>query len=278
MTAGGFLAFAAGLCWLGTAALAAGEAPHRPYGSIPKLAVPASGAFEIPVFGDDEKIRLVYLDKKGGLLLAFSFKDHGVLHSDMYDPQAHRRLFPDQSYRAARDNSVEFGYVKAHGLEQLYSMNPASAGKNKEVGQDYIGGRICPNNPYMIVTEISAPKQSRDFRFFHKLAHPLTEAMPADCLTQKLTFRYETVLAGFYANDDGFLAETGRFLIWFDWTGHSPFLDRRSDFVLVPDDAIRPVLNKDREDGTAPGAEAIRKADDLIDRIGQQQRKRSNNG
>jgi len=272
---GRFLALTASLCWLGAAALAADTPPNRPYGTIPKIAIPASGAFEVPAFGDQTEINRVYLTKTGSLLIAFSFKDHGVLHSDIYDPQTHRRLFPDLSARAAQDNSVEFGFVKANGLELLYPMNPATAGKNKQVAQDYVGGRICPNNPYMIITEISGPKQTREYGFFHKLAHPVTETMQADCATDKLTFRYEPVLASFYANDDGFLAEAGRFLIWFDWTGHAPFLDHRSDFVLVPDDAIRPILDKDREDGTAPGAKAIRNADDLIDRLGQQQRKRS---
>jgi hypothetical protein len=261
----------------GTFALAS-SAPIEPQKRddvLPKIALPPEGGFAVPEYGEDTKIDLVYLAPDNHLIIAFSYKDKGVLMSDMYDTISKRRIFPDKAYQAARDNSVEFGFVRENGLRMLGTLEVVKKPSEWKIWSVYDGGRICPNNRYFSDIEIDRNgKTSAEFQLFAKLPKPEQVRLDPDCGVAEATYGYADLYPIFYSNDDGFLAETGRFLIWFDWTGTSPFLKGRDDIVAVPTAAISPVLNEDREEGLAASAAAISKADAIIADFGRKQMER----
>jgi hypothetical protein len=253
--------------------------PIKPYGVLPNIALPPEGGFAVPEYGTNTDINRVYLAPDNHLVIAFSYRDKGVLMSDMYDTTSKQRIFPDKAYQAARDNEVEFGYVRTHGLRQLGPLMGVKTPSGWQVWSGYVGGRICPNNPYFNEITINRNNMAAvEFSLFKKRPRPAKVRLAPDCGVESATYRYEDVYPNFYSSDAGFLMETGRFLIWFNWNGTSPFLNGRNDFVAVPLKAIRPVLNQDREDGFAASSRNIRKADDLIDSYAHEQMKRTPHG
>jgi hypothetical protein len=253
--------------------------PIKPFGVLPNIALPPEGGFVVPEYGTNTEINRIYLAPDNHLVIAFSYHDKGVLMSDMYDTAAKRRIFPDKAYQAARDNEVEFGYVRAHDLRQLGPLMGVKTPSGWQVWSDYVGGQICPNNSYFNEITINRNNTAAvEFSLFKKRPRPTKIRLDPDCGVESATYRYEDIYPSFYSNDAGFLMETGRFLIWFNWNGTSSFLNGRDDIVAVPLKAIRPILNKDRDDGLAASSQNIRKADEVIDSFAHEQIKRTPHG
>jgi hypothetical protein len=262
-------AFAALLFLLGPSLSDAKAAEKLVFGLPSNVTGPSNGGYEIPVYGDDEKISRIFQAPDEHLLLSFVFKDHGILKSDIFDTKTGKRAYPDKAFRAARDNSVERDYLSALNAKPILPSIGATP-NGHEVHSSYEGGRICPNNPYMADFQLG---QNWDDKFFlfQKLQRPEHRSLGPDCGVKNVTYRYKDRIATLYANDKGFFAAVDRFLIWFDWGAHSPFLKGRDDFVVVPGSALEQALGE-RGDGEAYGPATIQRMDSIIAKFGIQQK------
>jgi hypothetical protein len=234
----------------------------------PDITGPNTGGFEIPLYGENEEITRIFRAPDGHLILAFDYRSSQGTVSDLYDTTTRQRAYPDLERKAATDNAVERDYAQTHDLTALpFSVGPTPDGK--EVMGGYAGGRIC-DNPYM--TQFQGP--NFEFQLFQKRPAPARVILDSDCGVGPVTYRYQDRYAICYANDLGFFMKIDRFLIWFDWNGHTNFLNGRDDYVVVPVEALNPVYATDtKEDGQAYRADTIRKVDAIIAQYGARQLK-----
>jgi len=228
----------------------------------------SAGGYTIPRYGAREEINRLYRAPDGHLVIAFSYGPLQARKSGLYDTATGKRAYLDREAEAAHDYAVEQDYVLSRHLKMLYPGPTATPG-GRTIHRAYDGGQICPHNPYMSGFQIGAGPV---FQIFQKQPQPWHRALKADCGVAYVTTRYADRRGSLYANDKGFFVQMDRFLIWFDWMGHSRFFKGRDDYVLVPNAALKAIRQADpRDAGQAYRPATIREMDRIIARYGARQ-------